>query len=659
MRLAALIVAIFGGCQAAPSPTGPPASLIGQGPPPAITVAARGAAVRGESVVVDIALPVARGGVVVFVPVVDGGVGPGICPSVLRGGCLDVVAANDLDLLRATTGPDGTAQVTVPVAPDHPTDNLALQALVVTSATVYRSAPLLLAVSDPTPLCPSGYEGPDCHNIDECAVGSHDCVSPRDTCVDTTGAWFCVDADQALVYPDTDLAQPSQQLRIAVVLVNGRAPFPLDRADYVASAAEPFRWAFYDAEDVGTGVFTSPDGVAAFLEEASGGRLSVSGTVVRWQDDYAVDMSASELSSRRDEYFVNAWAAVDPRQYDLFLLVGLADTGFDQRGILIEQNTVPDEAGGRIQGKGTVYLVNSAFFVEAGQTRFDGWVLPSAPWPHEMLHSLGIIGHSQSLWCYPDAASYDPLATPVDDHAAASVALSASCRQVAYGDPFSIMGERLWATLPSAASKIELGWLTDGDVSAVDATVEVDTTVWLSPSGASGAGKTRAVQVDVPELQLAMLDTGFVLSFDRLTLEFRRPSGFDRVLSALGEGPRAFNLTSFWYLDTTYQWVNGFGGVYDLVDPIGDEGVLVYLDHSDETSDSVYLLDTHPAANGVRAEVPSPKGSLGNAGKFASAALRVGETLTLAELQLSIEVLGAGFDVDGEPRVEVRLRSTP
>ena len=620
----------------------------------------------GEALTVHVSLPVEREGIRIYLPVTDGELGAGVCPPELLGDCLGITRHNWHSLHHAPSLPDGTAELSIDVDTAHSTDTLALQAVVLVQGTAYLSTPQVLNVEDapqcgtggPCP-CPPGFDGPTCTDIDECSTGTHTCAPPRDACVNTRGGHFCVDDSRTLVYADNDPTLVDQSLRIAAILVNGKGPFPTDRADWSWSPAYPNRLNYYDAADVGQVLFDSPDGTSAFLEEAARGRLSVSGTIVDWTHDYAVERTASELAARREMYFEAAWQFIDPHQYDLFLLVGLADSGLDQRGWTIEGNSVPDGQGGWIEDKGTAFLINSRFETAPRDNRQSGWVLPSAPWPHEILHSMGIIGHSQALWCYPSAAAHDPLATPEQDLVAASSSLSDTCRVSGYGDPFSIMGDRIWATHPSAATKVALGWFDTPEVLHLDGAAQTPETAWLFAQSGEIPGKVRAIQIAVPEFAVEMVDTGTTLHFDRLTLETRAPAGFDQVLHALGQGPRPFNETAYWFLDTTYQWITGFGGVYDLVEPIGTEGVLAYLDHTTESSDAVFLLDARPGAEGVLADVPSPHGHAGVTGKFASAAVQLGETLRSDQLPFEIRVTDRQIDGDGETGLEVEILPRP
>ena len=449
-----------------------------------------------------------------------------------------------------------------------------------------------------------------------------------------------------------------EHYNVAVVLVNGRGPFPTDRADYYENSVPSYRQLYYDADEVGHFLFESPHGVQAYFEEISYGKANVSGVVVDWYDDYDVPLTSMDIFSNHDDYIAAAYPAIDPTQYDIFMVVGIADSGVTQIGWGMG-NSVPDEFGGRLYGKGLTYLINSSFMNEVGQTRFDGWVLPSVPWAHELFHTVGIFGHSNTLWCYPSTEVYEQSVTDEALYLNASEQLSGTCESKGYGDPYSLMGERLWATHPSAASKAEMGWFAEDELLHLDATgLLEETVVQLYPHNRPTAEGTVAIQVAVPEFEV-LNASGFAYVFDRVTLEVRVPEGFDVYLNALGVGYRPYGTQAAWYLAGTYGWsVEHSVNFYDLDFPIDTAGVLVYLDHTDTSSEAVYLIDGNPASSGVFASEYSPKGHKGNAGKFANAMLPVGGELVSELLPFTMRVAtGELGGTVGE--VEVHLSPAP
>jgi len=334
---------------------------------------------------------------------------------------------------------------------------------------------------------------------------------------------------------------------------------------------------------------------------------------------------------------------------------------------------VPAEGGGRLNGKGIVYLTNSAFFTEVGRTRFDGWILPSVPWSHELMHTLGLMGHSNSFWCYPSADSYDDdNANTLTDLAAATSTLSSACAQKAYGDPFSLMGERLWASHPSAVSKTEIGWIVDQEVVRIDLSsgsplanpVSVDLySHSRRTNGAQGGSKTLVIEILVPPFDVTLLGTGASpnpnATLNRVTVEFREAAGFDQYLAALGSDPLGFHAS--WYLDMNYAWNSTLGqGVYTVDNFIDVEGALIYVDNTDSSdSQTVRLIDCNANVTAGIKDYPSPKGWRGNAGKFADAMLGQGHSFTTPLLPIQISVTGVTSDANGTKALQVYIESTP
>ncbi len=505
--------------------------------------------------------------------------------------------------------------------------------------------------------CRPGFEGNNCElDIDECAVNNGGCTGSRSDCINTMAGHYCIDSSAVLAFPETNNVAAETYYNIAVIPVNGRDAFPADPNDYVTSIYQPYRQDWYDTDQLGDLIFDHPDGMHAFFKDISYDKANFQGVVVDWYDDYATEKTDDDLFYDRDFYFSEAYDKIDPTQFDIFMLVGLVDTGYTQKGWGMG-NSVPDENGGRLQGKGITYLINSNFFNEVGQTRFGGWVLPSVPWVHELFHTIGIFGHSNTLWCYPTLTDYQNSITNDDFYYNASETLSSICEINGYGDPFSLMGERLWATHPSVASKIEMDWIAEEQKTEIDATgIFFEEVVPLYPHNLESISDNVAIQIMVPPFDITT-PAGNTISFDRLTIETRVEDGFDTYLSALGTGVRNYNNVAFRYLETTYSWNSQYSmGVYDLVHPIDLQGALMYLDSTTDNNEAVYLLDGNPAIQGVLTDEYSPKGHLGNAGKFASAMLNVGDTFSsdLIPFTVSVET-----GPDGGINGDITVRVTP
>ncbi len=505
--------------------------------------------------------------------------------------------------------------------------------------------------------CRAGFEGTNCElDIDECATNNGGCTGTRSDCVNTMGGHYCIDANTVTAFPETSDAAADTYYNVAVVTVNAKDAFPSDPADYVSSSTQWYRQDWYDTDMLGDLIFEHPDGVKSFFNDISYGNANFQGVVLDWYEDYATESTADDIFNDRDFYLSQNYDKFDPTQFDFYMIVGLADTGFIQRGWGMG-NSVPAEGGGRLQNKGLTYLINSTFFNTAGQTRFGGWVLPSVPWVHEVFHTIGIFGHSNTLWCYPTLVDYQNATTADDVYFASTESLSDVCDIKGYGDPFSLMGERLWATHPSVASKLEMDWIPEDNKTELDATgVFFEEVVELYPHNLPTLSNNVAIQITVPEFEITTTN-GTTKTFDRVTLETRIEDGFDTYLSALGTGYRDYSSVMFRYLEASYSWNSQYStGIYDLIYPIDLLGALVYLDSSTDSNEAVYLIDGNPASDGVIADYSSPKGHLGNAGKFANAMFNVGSTLSSDLLPFTIAVeTGPDNGVNGE----VSVRITP
>jgi formylglycine-generating enzyme required for sulfatase activity len=148
-------------------------------PPPAnIGLVASAPLLRGTAVTIEVTLPVALDGIRIYLPTTEGGVGAGACPAALGGDCLSIVGALDLYGPEYTTG--GVATFLYFVAPGHPTNQVAFQAVARSGSSAYLSAPLVLPVLDE-----------DCDNgVDDDLDGRADCADPG--C--SSDAW-CSDED--------------------------------------------------------------------------------------------------------------------------------------------------------------------------------------------------------------------------------------------------------------------------------------------------------------------------------------------------------------------------------------------------------------------------------------------------------------------------------
>jgi hypothetical protein len=94
-----------------------------------------------------------------------------------------------------------------------------------------------------------------------------------------------------------------------------------------------------------------------------------------------------------------------------------------------------------------LFIKNSEFCQQAGNINYtDCILLPSASWSHELLHTLGIGGHANSLDCGNETL------------------LPSVAKINAYGNCFSLMGECAFATHPDIRMKEALGWVSSDQI---------------------------------------------------------------------------------------------------------------------------------------------------------------------------------------------------
>lgn len=345
---------------------------------------------------------------------------------------------------------------------------------------------------------------------------------------------------------------------------------------------------FYTPRQLGDVFFNDPDGVHAFINETSHGRVSLSGRVVGWIDLPPTTAPTSDFRENVDAYAERAVSHATIGNYDIVYIVGLTD-GDDvmQIGWTL-QNTIATS-----QGRVTVgidYMINSAFFRQAGGTQAYSTILPSRSWAHELLHTLGVSGHDISLDC-------------------GQATHGTSCASIVpYGNPFSSMGESALGNHPSVYMKSILGFMDPSQL--VNVTASGTHTLC---SNASNDTKPKGLTVSLKTpITITAGTTGNPVEFDRLFIEHRRALGFDRYLDRLGT-----------------DWLDRF----KTDGPVSAEGVLVSLGYAND-SDSTLLLDTHPTTSFTGAGIVMS----GNMGRMSDATLLVGETFSIQDQGIAIKV---------------------
>jgi hypothetical protein len=367
--------------------------------------------------------------------------------------------------------------------------------------------------------------------------------------------------------------------RVAILMFDAQSVPPED----------PSGWSYteYTPSQLGEAYFKDPDGVAHFMAEASYGNVSLEGTVVGWIDVGAYDGASEVFRTSVEDYAALALDYVDFNDYDITYIVAITDNYDD-----LEQ--VGWGLGNSLQGvypMGIDYMVNSWFWNEAGTRAHSSTALPSTSWSHELSHTLGAVGHSISLNCGTNVVSND-------------------CTIEAYGNPFSIMGAYVYGTHHTIMEKLAMNFLEPTQVQ----TVTESGSYGICPIETAD-GQVKGLSIPLPE---PLTQTTSEAVFDRLLIEYRTPTGFDRYIDRLAG-----------------DFVTEF-----LPDgPIDSDGITILLGYATET-DSTVLLDAHPetaySTSGIKIS--------GDAGKYADARIRVGETLVLDALGVSITYAGKSGD---------------
>jgi uncharacterized protein (TIGR03437 family) len=214
--------------------------------------------------------------------------------------------------------------------------------------------------------------------------------------------------------------------------------------------------------DIQNWLFGTGLSLNGYIQEASYGQTSVSGTVTGW---FMLDQTytADQLGEIQQVVFQEAMTqGIDLTQYShiLLYLPSLPDAGF--------------EAGASDVGCGELTQGNSTFNASVE------WILEESSATttdflhntfHEFGHGLGLL-HSTSLDCGAVSLPPDP----------------SSCQVLQYGDPYSLMGGGNLGHY-TAPQKYALGWIQDAQV----VTIASSGTATLAPVSAQGPGM-RAIR---------------------------------------------------------------------------------------------------------------------------------------------------------------------
>jgi hypothetical protein len=344
---------------------------------------------------------------------------------------------------------------------------------------------------------------------------------------------------------------------------------------------------FYTPQQLGDVYFNDPNGVQAFMNEASYGSMSFSGRVVGWINLGPMTTPATTIQQNYNTYAQMATSYANFADYDTVYFVFLTD-GTD--GLQVgwpPLNSVSVSQGTFMVG--IDFMINSEFYLQAGSAELYSVILPSRSWGHEFVHTLGSEGHDLSLNC-------------------GTSVLASSCAIEPYGNPFSLMGESAFGNHPTFNVKRKVGWLPQNRVVSVTQTGDYT----LCPTETVDTGN-KGLEIPLKTPISLMSTTGNSTAvFDRIMVEYRRPLGFDRYLDRL-----------------TTSWLTRF----KTDGPLREDGVMITLGYQDRTTTGTDLLDMHPASSFVAtAGIVTP----GNVGKFADSLLYVGESYEFAGQSIKI-----------------------
>jgi hypothetical protein len=378
--------------------------------------------------------------------------------------------------------------------------------------------------------------------------------------------------------------------------------FDASKAD-ASSPDVQYARGYYTPRQLGDTFFSDANGVQAFMNEASYGRVSFSGRVVGWMDLGPQTTAATTIQQTYNTYAEQATAYATFSDYDIVYFVFLTDAGDQlQVGWQIKVNQIDTSQGRAFVG--IDFMINSWFFLQAGSPAYFSAILPSRSWAHELVHTLGSFGHDVALDC-------------------GTATLASACAVNGYGNPFSLMGESAFGNHPAISVKEYLKWTTADQVPHISASGDYA----LCPSETVDTGKKGIVIPLKTPITLTSTTGEKDVTFDRINVEYRRALGFDRYED---------RLQSHW-LD--YFKTDG---------PVRADGVLLTLGYQDTTFQATALLDMHPASSYVTStgiEIA------GNTGKFADAMLWVGESFHVPGQTTTITV--KELTTDGGIRVHV------
>ena len=268
-------------------------------------------------------------------------------------------------------------------------------------------------------------------------------------------------------------------------------------------AIVPFDYAMDGNEiatsEIDSGFFTSPYSIKAFFEEASYGKMTITGTVYPYRTDPPPLYGIGYTNCYPDDFVMTNQADVDYSVIDgIILFPHDTVSGKSCSAGLSSSEKLPFQT---IDG-------NYSFRRSGFRTEFyfpnDFSQTTSSTIAHELMHSFGNAFHSNSY-----------------------IKKNGEWTLQGYGNLFDILGLRSQASHPCSMIKHKLGWLTDNEIEQVQQT----DTFRIYALEKTLPGQTQALVIELPNTVDLQPSDDF--KFDRLYLEYRGLSGFDHRPSTL------------------------------------------------------------------------------------------------------------------------------
>lgn len=401
-----------------------------------------------------------------------------------------------------------------------------------------------------------------------------------------------------LIMPDGDATVTAKYKNATepVHEAHGDLHFAIVLLDYAGDgSAQP-------VDEVREGYFDGENSVANFISQASYGKTTMTGDIFGWITPPDALYGGGDqwsncwpLDQDRFNLLLENYPDADLNAYDgfVFYVHRHPDSDCNAFGISttigledVETNTAFGNIRTRIN-----YVSTDFYFPYQAYSR-----ITDSTAAHEIIHSLGIMGHSLSYICGNQTLSANP----------------SDCYVQAYGDIFAIMGLRSQASHPNAVMGERLGWLDENTLTTVEN--EGEYTLY-SLEEQSPNVKAIKIPLDNP------IDIGNYRSIDTLFVEYRGMTGFDE------RGP--------WFRNIATN-----DGTQVTIDNI--HGALIH--GADCTTNNYcvpYLLDMHPGSIDA-SYAPN---------KMARAYLYAGESFEVPFNNMTIEVI----QVDPEYSLTVKV----